>query len=98
MAQAGPAHLVGYDRCTRAMPAVHRAAAAGPPVYEPGVETLAIQLHLSELPAEPAVVARRDHGCGGRLAASRAGHRVRDAAVARCFLTCQLRCDEPRSP
>ncbi len=101
--QARPAH--GKDRAQGDAPrstmpsraalggasrALHRAAAAGPPLRRRRVAALAVQSHLPELPAHAAVVAQRHHRHSRRDPAARECRRVRRAAAARHALAVQL--------
>ncbi len=76
--------------------ALHRSAAAGPPLQRGSVAEAAVRRHLSVVPADAAVVAQRDDRRARRHPAERERRRLRDAAVPRRAVAVEFPAHEPR--
>ncbi len=72
---------------------LYRTFAPGPSLQCGGVAAGTVQLDLSVVPAEPAVVVQRDDRGAGRDAAERRGYRIHYPTVARYSLAVQLYTD-----
>ncbi len=91
------AQLCGPPRVApRRRRALHRAAAAGPPLRRQGLAGNAVRHHLPVVSADAAVVAQRDDGRARSDETGRERRRFRDAAVPRRPVAVEFPADESR--